>query len=424
MDGPVDIDAIAEALRVDGVVVDRVMGSGEAQDSHDRIAALVRETPFPVYVALVERPEGLPAGRSVDLDAFAQLLSRRLGDGLYVLGTDGGPQEVTSFGLGADTTLVSLTAYANKDVLEEGIEAASGGEVTVLPQVVQAEDLAREAEEVVAAASTEPEQSGVYPPTLTAAEAEPFVERAVDLEEAADWRPDVGRYVEVRSASTGLSALVGTLVAMVVALLVGQSVRGWPRRGAPAPTPVRRGRGSPPAPTRPREDDLAVARAQARELADALATSLADLDWSRARQPDLASRALTARDALEPLLASDDLADLVGAQVVARRGARDLSRARSGGGEPLRTCFFDPRHPAATASLGWRLGDGEVEVPTCRRCAARVADGETPDHVRVRSRRGAEQAYWERDDVWARTGFGALSDDLAADVLRERGGER
>lgn len=186
MDGPVDIDAIAEALRVDGVVVDRVMGSGEAQDSHDRIAALVRETPFPVYVALVERPEGLPAGRSVDLDAFAQLLSRRLGDGLYVLGTDGGPQEVTSFGLGADTTLVSLTAYANKDVLEEGIEAASGGEVTVLPQVVQAEALAREAEEVVAAASTEPEQSGVYPPTLTAAEAEPFVERAVALEEAAD----------------------------------------------------------------------------------------------------------------------------------------------------------------------------------------------------------------------------------------------
>ena len=60
MDAPTDLDALAEALRGDGVVVDRVMGSGEAQDAHDRIARLVRETPFPVYVALVQQPDGLP----------------------------------------------------------------------------------------------------------------------------------------------------------------------------------------------------------------------------------------------------------------------------------------------------------------------------------------------------------------------------
>ena len=128
MDGPTDIDALAEALREDGVVIDRVMGSGEAQEAEDRISALVREVPFPVYVALVDTPEGLPDDGPAASDALAGLLNRRLGDGLYVIQLPLGGQQVWSYGLGADPSRLSLADYANRDVLEASIAELRGGQ--------------------------------------------------------------------------------------------------------------------------------------------------------------------------------------------------------------------------------------------------------------------------------------------------------
>ena len=424
MDAPTDLDALAEALRVDGVVIDRVMGSGEAEEAHDRIAKLVRETPFPVYVALVDAPEGLSGDSFSAPDSLATLLNRRLGDGMYVLRILRGGQRVYSFGLGADAAKLSLSAASNLDTLDAAMASVGDFETgtddyVYTPAIAEAEAVAMTAEELVEQGRGPYPPGAVYPSTLSDDDAERLAEHALAVQERARWSPYDPGYVEVRPASSGLSALVGALSALVIALLLGQSLRGWPRRrtGDPVEVPARQ------APTPVPPPDPAAERARASELVEVLATSLARIDWDRVSDRDVAARALTARDAAEPLLASGDVADLVGAQVLARVGAHDLERGRSGRGTPLATCFFDPRHSPATSTVGWRLGDGEVEVPCCRTCAREVSQGETPSYLRLRARRGTVP-YWERDDVWARTGFGAVSDDLGRDVLAARAGER
>ncbi|WP_426241544.1 hypothetical protein [Nocardioides sp. LHG3406-4] len=407
-----DVDRLAEDLRVDGVVVDRFMGSGEAEEAHDRMAQLVREVSFPVYVALVDEPAGLPSNSVDSAEALAGLLSRRLGSGLYVIQTTEGAQRVLSFGLHADPARLSLSAYANGDLLDATVESLAREPVTT-PAAVRAEAQVLTAEGLVAQGRGPSLADADYPATLTAADADRLAERAVRLQAAADWRKAGDEYISVRVASKGLAALLGGLVALIVALLVGQSVRGWPRyRKAsdegPRETPV---------------PDLESERRHARKLVDDLSRELEATDWATDRDAEIAGRALTARDAAEPLLESDDVADLVGAQVIARAGSRDLERGARGTGRPLTTCFFDPRHSESEDTVAWRLGDGDVEVPCCAICAERVAEGQTPDHLRLPGRR-SPTAYWDREDVWARTGFGATTDFLARDVLSDRAGER
>lgn len=418
MDAPADLDALAQALREDGVVIDRVMGSGDARGAHDRIAALVREVPFPVYVALVRHPAGLPTDNGVDsTEVLTQLLHRRLGDGLYVVDTPEGIQQVVSHGLDANPSRLYLGAGSNADALDEAMQEVgdySKGTEDYLsvPDVAQAEAQVLAAEELVEMARQP--ASGHYPVTISQADVEELAREAVDMARTADWRPE-SDYVEVRAASGGLSALVGGLVGLAVALLVGQSLRGWPRRGKPLPARPQPRALVPPV--------LETERAKAVALSDELSRELAAFDWSGVRDREVAGRALTARDALEPLLTSDDVADVVGAQVIARAGLHDLLRAMLDSGEPLATCFFDPRHPEVDGAASWRLGDGEVEVPACAACRKDVAKHRTPDHLRVPVRRGSVP-YWERDDVWARTGFGAVSDFVARDVLEAREEQR
>jgi len=421
MDGPTDVDSLAEELRKDGVVVERVMGSGAAQESHDRIAALVRETPFPVYVALVEQPKGLPDDAIGATEALAGLLNRRLGDGLYVVDTTKSIQQVFAFGLDANPSRLSLGAGRNADALDEAMQEVGRYRIGTedylyTPAVAEAEAHVLAAEDLVEMAR-EP-SDGDYPVTLGEAEVEDLARYAVRVAATADWRPTSEEYVSVRTASSGRSALVGGLGGLVVALLVGQSLRGWPRRGAP-------GRADAPAPETyaVAPPDLEDERKRAARLADALTRSLEKTDWDTVRDRDLAARALTARDAVEPLLASGDVGDVIGARMIAQMGAHDLGRGRRGSGAALVPCFFDPRHPDGTATASWRLGDGMVEVPCCPACATAVGQDATPRHLRLPHRRGTVP-YWERGDVWARTGFGAITDDLAGDVLAERVGER
>ncbi|WP_416953974.1 hypothetical protein ACNKF0_16835 [Nocardioides sp. T5] len=423
MDGASDIDALAEALREDGVVVDRVMGSGAAQESHDRIAALVRETPFPVYVALVEHPDGVPSADSVEAtEALAGLLNRRLGDGLYVLQTTESIQQEFSFGLGADPARLSIGAGRNADALDEAMQEAGryriGTEDYLYPPAVaEAEAQVRAAEDLVemARGST----GGDHPVTLDESDTDDLARHAVRVAATASWRPTSEGYVEVRAASRGLSALVGGLSALVVALLVGQSLRGWPRRASRRPAEKPATPAVPPVAPPDLEDE----RGRATRLADALVRALERTDWDSVRDRDVASRALTARDAVERLLDSDDVGDLIGARVIARTGTHDLGRGRLGSGTPLVPCFFDPRHPDATTTASWRLGDGMVDVPCCVACGTAALHDGTPRFLRLPHRRGTAP-YWERGDVWARTGFGAITDDLARDVLAERAEER
>ena len=63
------------------------------------------------------------------------------------------------------------------------------------------------------------------------------------------------------------------------------------------------------------------------------------------------------------------------------------------------------------------------QIVTCVACGTAAVHDGTPRFLRLPHRRGTAP-YWERGDVWARTGFGAITDDLARDVLAERAEER
>jgi hypothetical protein len=102
--------------------------------------------------------------------------------------------------------------------------------------------------------------------------------------------------------------------------------------------------------------------------------------------------------------------DSVGALILAEDGEAALA----GRPRPKR-CFFDPEHRGATTTTRWRLGDEEAEVPACGRCAEALRDGRAPDALGDRG-----EPYFKRDSVWARTGFGAIDDELAARVLAGR----
>jgi len=166
------------------------------------------------------------------------------------------------------------------------------------------------------------------------------------------------------------------------------------------PLTLRRRRRRPGA--RPRGTAVpADAEAQARAARDALARALAaapDAPEHAFRLHDAASKATDeARQAI----------DWVGVLVLARAGL-----AAAAGRAATAPCFFNPLHGDGEARTWWALGGRRAELPACRACAAAVADGAAPSALLDRGR-----PYWERDTLWARTGFGALDEDLADRVL-------
>ena len=170
-----------------------------------------------------------------------------------------------------------------------------------------------------------------------------------------------------------------------------------------------------------RVPDIETVRAEAdtelTALAEALASPGSGIHFEQA---------MLAREVAEPLLSSRDVLDVVGALVLARTGRRELARAAGTGRKPYRVCFFDPRHEPGTHIVQWRYGDAEVEVPVCGRCRRAVDRGRAPEALVV-PHRGEMQPYYEGDSVWARTGFGSLTEDLG-DLTRlisaDRGGSR
>jgi hypothetical protein len=99
--------------------------------------------------------------------------------------------------------------------------------------------------------------------------------------------------------------------------------------------------------------------------------------------------------------------DWVGALLLARHGLAVMQ------GRPWPPpCFFGPLHGDGVEPTRWSMGERTVEIPACGSCAGAVREGLAPDGLLDRGR-----PYWERDTLWARTGFGALEDDLADRVL-------
>jgi hypothetical protein len=101
--------------------------------------------------------------------------------------------------------------------------------------------------------------------------------------------------------------------------------------------------------------------------------------------------------------------DDLGALVLAERGRealRDHERER---------CYFDPRHPGWAKPTRWTTGRATIEVPACKGCARAIAARKVPDSVW-----DGDRPYWQRETVWARTGFGALQRDMRRALLEDR----
>ncbi len=102
--------------------------------------------------------------------------------------------------------------------------------------------------------------------------------------------------------------------------------------------------------------------------------------------------------------------DDLGALVLAERGREALK------GNERERCYFDPRHPGPAKPTRWTTGRATVHVPACKACAAAIAADKVPDSVW-----DGDRPYWQRETVWARTGFGALRRDMRAALAEDRG---
>lgn len=392
---PDDVQALADALRTDRVIVQETRGSGDAAGADARLRELVGNAPFPVYVAVVDGPPDVDAG--ADASRFlATALSRRIGEpGLYVVSADSTPTGIRMVGTGWDETLFSLQVNADS----EAVEKASGDRV--LAPTVSAEVAVR------TAIAAQPRSDGGVPESVSLADdlVAELADRERDLQPYE--RPDLDDDEPPEPWGTGKRWMVGTTVGAGALAVLVQSVWGWPgwrhRRVAPARAGTARAAAAPP----PAPPDIETVRAEA----DAELTALAE-GLSTAPPGTHHDQAALAREVAEPLLHSGDVLDVVGAQVLARSGRREVARATGGARKPFRACFFDPRHAPGTQLVEWRYGDAEVEVPVCGRCRTAVAAGRAPEALLV-PHHGRIRPYYEGTTVWARTGFGGLTEDLA-----------
>ncbi len=185
-----------------------------------------------------------------------------------------------------------------------------------------------------------------------------------------------------RAGGTALEVFGAATVLTLVGLLVRRTRRG----GAPG---RRRPSAGPPA-------------------RDEIVAALARLDAAIERADAPPAAALEAREAASAALARRRRggADEVGAFVLARLGLERLH------GRDPRPCFFNPLHPWATERVRYAHGREATELPACRSCAQAMRAGRSPESFHDRGK-----PYWERDTVWARTGFGAFDADVARDVL-------
>jgi hypothetical protein len=187
----------------------------------------------------------------------------------------------------------------------------------------------------------------------------------------------------------------GVNVAAVAVFLAGAafSAGGLERRRR-----VRRARGR----RRPTSLPSRNVHAQATAASARLATAIDSASSPSERALELAAAASLALERPAPI-------DQLGALVLAERGREALR------GRERERCFFDPRHPGPVKTTRWRGDQGTIDVPACKRCAKAIAAEEAPPALFDRDR-----PYWQRDTVWARTGFGALRRDMRRALLEDR----
>ncbi len=465
----VDIDALAEQLRADRVVVDRAAGGGFSGEYHDRLVRLAAGQDPKVYVALLD-----PAGRrGTEPEEVAIRLERQLGPGIYVISTDQyGPRTVVR-GLGIQGRFHDL--HEIEDRVELEAEKRHEDDNVLLAGVVKAEVAVRAAHDLYEAERADSDDPA--PVDLPDEVVDDLAERVVGMERAYAGAAREAAEDPVDYASRGAASAWASALALLVFLFLGQTLRGWPRGLSP-----QRSRTTPTARQRDEErrasQAAAEARAQRRREAqekrraareeaerraeedarrraererklqreatgvpeappqrdrarDEVAALREALDrdaGQTVRDPELRHRAELALGLAEQLLdeagTGADPTAAIAARQLAVTGADALRRARRGAGTRQVPCYFHPDHGWTRGRADFRLGPAEVSVPACAACAAAVTAGRTPVSLHLPGSDGTAVPYWSRDDVWARSGFGALGQELVLEVLADRRGER
>jgi hypothetical protein len=170
-----------------------------------------------------------------------------------------------------------------------------------------------------------------------------------------------------------------------------------------------------------------VAAERRRRLTQETSAELTTLGSELAALPDARGAglrhqqaALDAHHAAGKVLdASEDLVDVVGAMVLLDKARREYDAAVAVAADRKldvvpELCAFNPLHGRSSGRPTQVKADGAtLTLPLCAQCRRALKRGEAPASLP-----GDDGPYWHGDDLWARTFFGNLDDDLAAAVSR------
>ena len=375
--------AIAEAMAEGRVYVEPALAGGDADRWADRLQSALDRIDFPTPVSVAAWTASDVIGPSTPFSDDARAWTRlgvpagvrvfAVGSGARTL-ADGQPQRVLD-------RAAALDEAAGK-VRGEAARIAGRDEADFLPVA-----------EVWA--------------WLRLAAADPPTERALAAELAADdavfvdTTPSPFTYSSDRPLfdPTGRASLI--VIGLIVAGYLG--FRGYRAVAAWRTPDAEEDPGAEPPPS-----PLLVSAAEVERRVTELAVAISE----RPAAPGTLGydRAQACSDAAERYADRDAERDRIGAVLLCRDGQRWLR------GEPVeRRCYFNPAHLATGAVKR----DG-VAVPCCAACALQIRAGRAPLALRVAAAEGdPRRPYYEVADSWTRTGYGALSEDWAEQVLRE-----
>lgn len=378
------VPEIAAQLKQDPILVAEMVGNGHAEEIGAALREKAEQADFPVYVVYTQTPTGLTE-ESVN-EQLANLLHAKLGgDGVYVVDTTEGPGYIGVWGdldPGAEDDEVDLSLAVGEGYqrVRSAVEDEYGDDRT--PSDLTKAGLTLDL---------------VAQGPLT--EQDSFPSEVVPQYTTTTWTTLEYRMApETELPGPGLQAAVAAAVGITVTAVAYRLLRA-------ASAAVRHRRAAAAAAPQPEE-----VRKQAEGELKVLDRALGDTG-----ETDFAARDLArgSGEVARRLVDSEELLDVVGALVLARIGRHALE---DGDGSPYRCCYVNPLHGAGKvhASLG-----GGVSVPVCRRCRADLQADREPDALVEVRRMARDRPYYTGDTVWARTGFGAISDDLWRQVDRK-----
>lgn len=370
VEGPRTIDQLATALRTDPILVEPAFGTGDAVGVHDALTDVAAEIDVPVYVVMASIPPELRTAEN-PAEQAAALLNATLGDGLYYVQLTEGISWVGGFGTARK---LDVTPGHRAHTRAREIGPLEYNQTT---SALEAELIVRSAADPGQEISDEQLRAWIDAP------------RAFVPTEARDRVDQVARRW-VFAIASALAVLAAGLTLVFV--------------GGRYPLALRRTRRAPDAEPQhvPTVDSTVLPRVQRR--------------YDLLRPEDLGSpHATAAAEALEAAdLVADtgDALDAVGAWVLAQQADRELDRIRRTTQVSYRPCVVNPLHGEASATVP--LSGSSIDAPACISCSRKRGTFLTAPTWR------GERRYLDTSTVWARTGFGALVDDLARQVIADR----